>query len=135
MDFLPDGEDETTVLRAKTESDLVNKAKEALASVIDMFNNLDPPVPPNPRICGATLLKNRSLLLEFSTAETARWVSPPDIRKASLSLLGFGATIKDRLYQVILQFTPIELDTLGQEGLRTFEQVNGLEEGAVVKAG
>ncbi|KAF9780520.1 hypothetical protein BJ322DRAFT_973104, partial [Thelephora terrestris] len=80
------------------------------------------------------LMKNGGLLLELDSTETADWLRHPNTRESFLTGLGSGANIKDRTYQVIVQFVPIQFDPEIQENLRNYEIFNGLEENSVLKA-
>jgi hypothetical protein len=86
------------------------------------------------RLRGIVVLKNRNLLLEFHTAEAARWLRASTIQEVYLGLLGNLATFKNRLFPVIMQFVSVDFNPGREDNLRFFEETNGLDSGAVSHA-
>ena len=88
-----------------------------------------------PTVKAAVLLRGSRLLLELNSSGLADWLHKEANQKAFLNNVGSGANIKDRTYQVIVQFIPIEFKPDDDASLRQYEVVNGLEKGSVLKAG
>lgn len=110
---------------------LGRKAKDAIATAWAISPL---PKPEAPGVRAAVLLRGGGLLLELNSAEAADWLHEETNRRAFLDNLGTGASIKDRTYQVIVQFIPIEFNPDNDESLRQYEVANGLEKGSVLKA-
>ena len=91
------------------------------------------PKPDAPKVKAAVFLRGGGLLLELDRAESADWLHAEANRKAFLDNIGTGANIKDRTYQVIIQFVPVTFETEDNASIRLYESVNGLEENSVLK--
>ena len=81
-----------------------------------------------------TLLHNGSLLLELDTTEAFTWLRKGETRDRLLANIGSGACIKDRTYQVILQFVPIQFEPNNDHHLQQYEEQNGIAPKTVLKA-
>ena len=77
---------------------------------------------------------NGGLLLELDSPAAANWLKKDSTRERFLTNLGSGACIKDRSYQVILQFVPIFFNPEDKDQLRQYEIHNNLEPLSVLKA-
>ena len=110
---------------------LARKAKDAINTVwvISPKPGMDVPA-----VKAAVLLRNGGLLLEMNKAEDAKWLREETNRKKILDNIGTGASIKDRTYQVIVQFIPIQFDPQNEESLRHVESSNGLKPKTIMKA-
>ncbi|KAF9789347.1 hypothetical protein BJ322DRAFT_1018027 [Thelephora terrestris] len=123
--------DENPSLEVLNEETLTRKAKDALNATWVAATD---PKPERPVLRTITLLKNGGLLLELDSTDSADWLRTPRVRESFLVGLGSGANIKDRTYQVIVQFVPIQFDPEDQEHLRQYELYNGIEANSVLKA-
>lgn len=123
--------DQDLQLENMTADILGRKAKDAINTVWAAAPN---PKPEIPRIKTVVLLRNGGLLLELDREESAGWLRNEENRKSVLENIGSGASIKDRSYQVIVQFIPVHFDTDDDEMYRRFEEANDLQPGSVLKA-
>lgn len=128
IDFSPtqdlqlDNMDETTLAR---------KANDA---IVTTWAATPEPKPDVPKIKSAVLMRNGGLLLELDSPKSALWILDDANRLRFLTNVGTGANIKDRSYQVIVQFTPIQFNPENDESIRTYETINGLPANSVLKA-
>ena len=118
-------------LENMSETVLGQKAKDAINTVWAAAPN---PKPTLPKIKGVVMLRNGRLLLELDTATSARWLCEEENRAKVLENIGSGASIKNRSYQVIVQFIPVHFDTDDDEMLKQFEEANDLQPRSVLKA-
>ena len=109
---------------------LARKAKDAITTAWAISPL---PKPQEPGVRAAVLLRGGGLLLELTNSETADWLHKETNRRAFLDNLGSGASIKDRTYQVIVQFIPIAFNPDDNASIRQYEETNGLEKGSVLK--
>ena len=123
--------DQDLQLENMSEPVLGRKAKDAINTVWAAAPN---PKPEIPRVKAVVLLRNSGLLLELNTAEAATWMCGEEIRASILENIGSGANIKDRSYQVIVQFIPVHFDPDDDEMRRRFEEANDLQPGSILKA-
>ena len=66
---------------------------------------------PRPTLKSATLLHNGDLPLELDSPEAVDWLRKSETRERLLAnIIGSGACIKDRTYQIILQFVPVQFE-------------------------
>lgn len=112
------------------ETVLARKAKDAISTAWAISPG---PKPEIPKIKAAVLLRNGGLLLELDNAEAAEWLHKDDNRKNVLNNIGSGANIKDRTYQVIVSFIPVEFTPDNDNSLRRVETDNGLQPNTVMK--
>ena len=94
----------------------------------------DPKPSSQPKIKAATLMRNGGLLLEFDSEASANWLREEANSACFASNVGSGACIKNRSYQVIVQFAPIQFNPTDNTHLRDFEETNGLSPNSVLKA-
>ena len=87
-----------------------------------------------PRVKVAVLLRNGGLLLELDRAEAAEWLCNDTNRTKILENIGSGASIKNRTYQVIVQFIPVQFELEDDEALRHFEAMNDLQPNSTLRA-
>jgi hypothetical protein len=113
------------------ERTLSRKATDAINTI---WAATEDPKPALPKLKAATLLRNGGLLLELNSATSADWLREPENRDTFLTNLGSGASIKDRSYQVIIQFAPVQFNPEDEEQLRQYEIFNGLDPHAILKA-
>ena len=117
-------------LENMSETVLGEKAKDAINTT---WAATPEPKPALPRVKGAVLLRNGGLLLELNTAEAADWTCDEANRASILRNIGSGASIKNRSYQVIVQFIPVRFDPDDDEMRRDFETTNDLQPNSVLK--
>lgn len=128
IDFTPmrdlqlENMDETTLARKANDS-----IKTTWAATPD-------PKPEVPKIKSATLMRNGGLLLELDSQDSAKWLLTESNRIRFLNNIGNGANIKDRSYQVIVQFAPILFNPEDETHIRTYETANGLPANSILKA-
>ena len=91
------------------------------------------PKPTLPRVKGVVLLCNGGLLLELDLAEAADWMCDEANHASILRNIGSGASIKNRSYQVIVQFIPVRFDPDDDEMCRDFETTNDLQPNSILK--
>ena len=87
-----------------------------------------------PKLKASTLLRNGGLLLEFDLESSADWLRDDAISQNFLANIGSGASIKNRSYQVIVQFAPVQFSPHDDSHLREYEATNGLDPNSVLKA-
>ena len=118
-------------LESMDETTLARKTNDALNTV---WAATPEPKLPRPKLKTATLMRNGGLLLEFDSSEAAEWLKGDDVRESFLTNVGSGANIKNRTYQVIVQFVPIQFRPEDDQQLRDYENFNGLALNSVLKA-
>lgn len=118
-------------LEAMNETTLSRKTIDALNTV---WAATPEPKLPHPKLKTATLMRNGGLLLELDSPEAAEWLKGDDTREGFLTNIGSGANIKNRTYQVIVQFVPIQFNPEDDQHLRDYESFNGLVSDSVLKA-
>ena len=89
---------------------------------------------PGYRVKAVTKLRNGGILLELDSDEAAEWFQDPEIHRTFLSHLHRSIAIKPRLYNIVVQFVPLTLHLEREVDLREIEEVNGLDEGDILKA-
>ena len=110
---------------------LSQKTKDAINTV---WAASPTPKPSIPRIKATVLLRNGGLLVELDRAESADWLRDEANRSRILDNIGSGASIKNRTYQVIVQFIPVQFNPENEESLRYVETSNNLRPNAILKA-
>jgi hypothetical protein len=113
------------------ERTLMRKATDA---IITVWASTPEPKPLHPTLKAATLLRNGGLLLEIDSSEAADWLRTRENRDRLLTNMGLGACIKDRTYQVILQFVPTQFDPTNNLQMRLIEEQNGIAPNTILKA-
>ncbi|KAG6867743.1 hypothetical protein C0993_011739, partial [Termitomyces sp. T159_Od127] len=82
----------------------------------------------------ARKLKNGGILYQLNSTEAAEWLFRQDIQKAFLDKFEADAKVKDRVYNIFLEFVPVGLGNIPAEGLGLVESRNGLRPGKLVTA-
>lgn len=118
-------------LEEMDEKTLNRKATDALRTCLAVAKD---PKPAVVRLKTGTLLRNGGLLLELNSDEAADWLRSDEVIERFLENLGSGASIKNRTYQVIVQFVPVSFDPTADENLRSYEEHNNIEAGTIAKA-
>ena len=109
-------------------------SRKAVESLNTTWVAAPEPKPAIPKLKAATLLRNGGLLLELDTADAADWLREETPRDSFLANMGSGAKIKDRTYQVILQFVLVQFKPDETDHLRQLEAFNDLPESSILKA-
>jgi hypothetical protein len=113
------------------ETVLARKANDAIKTIWAATSD---PKPTIPKIKSAVPMRNGGLLLEFDSPDSAKWLLEESNRTRFLDNIGSGANIKDRSYQVIVQFAPVEFKPEDEESIRAYEFNNGLPANSILKA-
>ena len=113
------------------ETVLARKVKDAINTT---WAASTAPKPDIPQIKAAVLMRNGGLLLELDRAEAAEWLCSDDNRSNVLANIGSGASIKNRTYQVIVQFIPVQFKPEDKDALRQVEATNNLQTDSILKA-
>ena len=122
---------EDMALEVMNEDTLTRKVKDSL---ITTWTTAPDPKPASINLKSSTLLRNGGLLLEMDTAEAATWLKNNDTSTRFLEGIGSGANIKNRSYQVIVQFVPVNFDPTNDAQIRTYEELNGIPVNSILKA-
>ena len=113
------------------ERTLTCKATDALRTCYAVAGD---PKPTEVKLKAGTLLRNGGLLLELNTDEATLWLKSDEIINRFLENLGSGASVKNRTYQVIVQFVPVSFDPADDKHIKAFEEHNNIAEGSIAKA-
>ena len=127
VDFEKTEELQLNIMDEKT---LTRKATDAMYMV---FAAATDPKPAEVKLKSGILLRNGGLLLELNSDEAAHWLRSDGVITKFLENLGSGASIKNRTYQVIVQFVPVTFDPEDNEQVRGFEENNGIAAGSIAK--
>lgn len=117
-------------LEVMDEKTLTRKATDALYTV---FAAATGPKPDEVKLKSGVLLRNGGLLLELNSSEAANWLRSGGVTSSFLDNLGSGASIKNRTYQVIVQFVPVTFDPTNDDHVRGFEENNNIAIGSIAK--
>ena len=117
-------------LEVMDEKTITRKATDALYTVFAAATN---PKPAEVKLKSGILLRNGGLLLELNSDEAAHWLRSSEVITSFLENLGSGASIKNRTYQVIVQFVPVAFDPANDEHVRGFEENNNIAIGSIAK--
>ena len=117
-------------LEVMDEKTLTRKATDVLYMV---FAAATGPKPDEVKLKSGILFRNGGLLLEPNSNEAAHWLRSDGIITNFLENLGSGASIKNRTYQVILQFVPVAFDPTDDEQVKSFEENNNIAIGSIAK--
>lgn len=112
-----------------TERELVEKAR--IARDLMSIQGLDSP---KIEFLSARALKNGGILYELNSTDAASWLAKLDVWKAFIDRFGTGAKVKDRAYNIFLEFVLVTLGNVPAENLELVESVNGLQPGKLVTA-
>ena len=122
---------EDMALEVMNEETLTRKVKDSL---ITTWTTAPEPKPASINLKSSTLLRNGGLLLEMDSTEAATWLKNEDTSRRFLEGIGSGANIKNRSYQVIVQFVPVNFDPTDDAQIRTYEDLNGIPANSILKA-
>ena len=78
-------------------------------------------------------LCNQGLILELTSADTARWVKDPTHRAEFMKRLGGKIRLKERQYNVVVSFLPISTDINSPDTAQSIEVGNDLPDGTISK--
>src|SRR6266481_986303 len=81
-----------------------------------------------------THLWNSGILMELDSNEAVEWFADKDVWKRFLEKFHPAASIKPRLYQVIVQFVPLTLRTDREMDLQEIEEANSTKHGEIFSA-
>jgi hypothetical protein len=118
-------------LEAMDEKTITRKAVNAIFMV---YAAAADPKPSEIKLKSGTLLRNGGLLLELNSDEAAEWLRSEEVITSFLENVGSGASIKNRTYQVIVQFVPVGFDPADENDIRAYEEHNNIPAGSVAKA-
>ena len=113
------------------ERTLARKSKDSIATI---WASAPEPKPQRPILKSSTLMRNGGLLLELDSSESSDWLREDSTHKRLLANLGSGANIKDRTYQTILSFVPIQFDPADDDHLRQLEESSNITPYLILKA-
>jgi hypothetical protein len=118
-------------LEVMDEKTITRKAADALRTIFAVATD---PKPAEVKLKSGTLLRNGGLLIELNSNDAACWLKSEGVIDHFLENLGSGASVKNRTYQVIVQFVPISFDPTDDEQIREYESHNNIAEGSIAKA-
>jgi hypothetical protein len=78
------------------------------------------------------ILKNRGILLEMATENGAKWLKQKKISKGFEQCFLGMVTIKEKTYQVVIQFLPTRLRHCLKEITAHIEEENKMSRGSIV---
>lgn len=113
------------------EKTMTHKASDAIRTISAVAVD---PKPTEVKLKSRTLLRNGGLLLELNSDEAANWLKSDAVINSFLENVGSGASVKNRTYQVIVQFVPVGFDPTDDEHIRAYEEHNNIANGSVAKA-
>jgi hypothetical protein len=114
-----------------TERELVAKANMTIELMVTQA--ADKPEGEKLFLSAKRLARGGVLYLMVST-EAARWMRQSDVKRAFEEKYGGQAQIKDRGYNIILEYVPITFQPMSGTAQRVVERENGIEEGEIVSA-
>ena len=89
---------------------------------------------PDMNLRSLKFLKNGGILLEFTNKEAVNWLKHGDRRERFINATGGKLTIKDRLFNIVVQFVPISTALEEDETLRNLEEDNNVPESSIASA-
>ena len=89
---------------------------------------------PELKIQSLKILKNGGILLEFDNKETVNWLKHDEHRKRFVNATGGKLNIKDRLFNIVVQFIPISTALEEDATLRNFEEDSKIPPNSIVSA-
>ena len=111
-----------------TERELVEKANLALEGM--GIRGSDKPV--GTKFVAAKKLRNGGVVFEMDSEKAAEWVRKKDVRGIFAESFGGSAQVKDRTFQVVVQFAPTELRGRDKEIMEAAEDSVGAGRGTIV---
>jgi hypothetical protein len=121
LDTTKEGDDSMNIYEIR------EKAEAALASTV-------PPPPQNSEVQEVIKLRNGSIILQFTTKETAEWLRIPANEVAFTRRFDPDTTIRDRMHPIMVPRIPLTLDPSNPTHLREIEEVNRLAPNTIKKA-
>ncbi|KAH7919724.1 hypothetical protein BV22DRAFT_991388, partial [Leucogyrophana mollusca] len=79
-------------------------------------------------------LKHGAALYELESVATAKWLNQPANRRGFLEHFGADSIIRDRTFQVIVEYVPTTFDPDSGATIAEVEKNSGLEAGSISKA-
>ena len=122
---------ESLQLEIMDEKTMTRKAGDAIRTIFAVASE---PKPVEVKLKSGTLLRNGGLLLELNSDEAANWLKSDEVLTSFLENVGSGASVKNRTYQVIVQFVPVSFDPEDDEHIRAYEEHNNIANGSIAKA-
>lgn len=113
---------------AKSLTELVSKANEAIASIEDADK------PKDIKVLAALKMRRQTLLLTLNSKEAVAWFRDASVEIAFTSTFSEGSHIEERTYSIIVPRVPITFEPSDEKHLRELEEVNDLDKRAIVKA-
>jgi hypothetical protein len=113
LDTTKEGDDSMNIYEIR------EKAEAALTSTV-------PPPPQNSEVQEVIKLRNGSIILQFTTKETAEWLRIPANKVAFTRRFDPDTTIRDRVHPIMVPRIPLTLDPSNPTHLREIEEVNRL---------
>ena len=123
-----DRAEEASALRDNNVLEIHDKANKALTASCAPQDTLEHQVKAITKLC------NGGILLELNSDAAVAWFLDGKTRKSFLSHFHPSATIKPRLFNVVVQFIPLSFRPGREADLREIEEVNGVEVGGISKA-
>ncbi|KAG1846154.1 hypothetical protein C8R48DRAFT_570946, partial [Suillus tomentosus] len=78
--------------------------------------------------------KTGGTVIEMLSSEAAEYLKTKNIKERFINVLDPNATLKERTYQVVIQFVPLTFDPDNMEHLRELEQENRWEQDTITSA-
>ena len=116
-----DRAEEASALRDNNVSEIRDKANKALAASCAPQDTLEHQVKAVTKLC------NGGILLKLNSNAAVAWFLDGETQKSFLSHFHPSATIKPRLYNVVVQFVPLSFRPGREADLREIKEVNGVE--------
>lgn len=83
---------------------------------------------------GAKKLARGGILYLMESVEAAKWMRREDVKKAFENKYGGQVQIRDRGYNIILEYVPISFQPMSGTAQRNVERENGIAEGEIMSA-
>ncbi|KIK02007.1 hypothetical protein K443DRAFT_122095 [Laccaria amethystina LaAM-08-1] len=116
-----------TAVDGLTERELVEKANLALKGMSIWASDR----PAGTKLMVVKKLRNGGVVFELESEKAAEWVKKKDVREIFVESFGGSAQIKDRTFQVVVQFVPTELRDRDKEVMEAAENCVGAGRGTV----
>ena len=117
-----------TAANSLTERELVEKANLVLEGMGIMASDK----PMGMKFVTAKKLRNGGVVLEMDSEAAANWLRRKDVRSRFAESFGGSAQIKDRTFQVVVQYVPTELRDRSREIMEAAEDSVGSGRGTIV---
>ena len=113
---------------AKSLTDLVGKANEAIASI----DNADKPK--DAKVLSALKSHKNAVLLTLNSKEAADWFKDPMVEEAFTRMFSEGSHIREKAYNIIVPRVPTTFEPNDEKHLCEVEEVNGLDKKVLTRA-